>query len=172
MGLPLFFSRLNLEDVFPKKLLASQLEWKWSITKKKNSPQEARFPFAVECFCLLWLRYSTLAFFSTCPDFSENERSISVSKEGSFGLPKNFSMRLCKAQVCSRFWNLGKASWRCSSFQAKHDSGFGLTFCEHCKVHQKEKKRSRVEFNSFVSVSKKTYCCSKLQASKGKFIVV
>ena len=104
-------------------------------------------------FTLTSLFYSS--FLSTCPDFSENERSISVSKEGSFGLPKNFSMRLCKAQVCSRFWNLGKASWRCSSFQAKHDSGFGLTFCEHCKVHQKEKKRSRVEFNSFVSVSKK-----------------
>ena len=133
-----------------------------------------RSPFSLCCgmflFTLTSLFYSS--FFSTCPDFSENERSISVSKEGSFGLPKNFSVRLCKAQVCSRFWNLGKASWRCSSFQAKHDSGFGLTFCEHCKVHQKEKKRSHVEFNSFVSVSKKTHCCSKLQASKGKFIVV
>ena len=47
MGLPLFFSRLNLEDVFPKKLLASQLEWKWSITKKKTPHKKPVFP-------LLW----------------------------------------------------------------------------------------------------------------------
>ena len=116
-----------------------------------------RSPFSLCCgmflFTLTSLFYSSF-FFHLSRFFWKRAIHFSFKSRFIWFTKKLFHEIVQSAGVFS-FLKFRKGKLKMFIFQAKHDSGFGLTFCEHCKVHQKGKKRSRVEFNSFVSVSKK-----------------